>query len=106
VLGHGFIQLLEALLWSAEHDVETPSDHAGCTMYEERELVWWRGHGCHERAADQVEHDVRAKGFLICRVGQNHIYTVNVLIFWQANHQIYSHLRCIYIRFWPTLLVC
>jgi len=29
---------------------------------------------------------------LMTRVGQNHIYTV----FWQENHQIYIHIRCIY----------
>jgi len=27
------------------------------------------------------------------RVGQNHIYTV---YFWQGNHRIYGHIRCIY----------
>jgi len=30
------------------------------------------------------------------RVGQNHIYTVNIRYFWQGNHQIYGHIRCIY----------
>jgi len=35
----------------------------------------------------------------ISRVGQNHIHTV----FWQGNHQIYGHIRCIYTSFWPTL---
>ena len=30
------------------------------------------------------------------RVGQNHIYTVYVRYFWQGNHQIYGHMRCIY----------
>jgi succinate dehydrogenase flavin-adding protein (antitoxin of CptAB toxin-antitoxin module) len=33
---------------------------------------------------------------LICRVGQNHIYTVYIRCFWQKNHQIYGHIRCIY----------
>ena len=33
---------------------------------------------------------------LICRVGQNHIYTVYLRFFWQGNHQIYGHIRCIY----------
>ena len=38
------------------------------------------------------------------RVGQNHIYTVYIQYFWQGNHQIYGHIRCIYrIWFWPTL---
>jgi hypothetical protein len=32
----------------------------------------------------------------ICRVGQNHIYTVYVRYFWQGNYQIYGHIRCIY----------
>ena len=32
----------------------------------------------------------------IYRVGQNHIYTVYVRYFWQENHQIYGHIRCIY----------
>jgi len=36
---------------------------------------------------------------IICdmsRVGQNHIYTVYIRYFWQGNHQIYGHIRCIY----------
>jgi hypothetical protein len=32
----------------------------------------------------------------MCRVGQNHIYTVYIRYFWQENHQIYGHIRCIY----------
>jgi len=32
----------------------------------------------------------------ICRVGQNHIYTVCIRYFWQGNHEIYGHIRCIY----------
>jgi hypothetical protein len=36
----------------------------------------------------------------ICRVGQNHIYiyiyTAYVRYVWQGDHQIYSHMRCIY----------
>jgi hypothetical protein len=32
----------------------------------------------------------------IYRVGQNHIYTVFIRYFWQGNHQIYGHIRCIY----------
>jgi hypothetical protein len=34
---------------------------------------------------------------LIRRVGQNHIYTVYLRYFWQGNHQIYGHIRCIYM---------
>jgi len=29
------------------------------------------------------------------RVGQNHTYTVYIRFFWQGNHQIYGHIRCI-----------
>ena len=32
----------------------------------------------------------------VCRVGQNYIYTVHIRYFWQGNHQIYGHIRCIY----------
>jgi len=32
----------------------------------------------------------------MCRFGQNHIYTVHIRYFWQGNHQIYGHIRCIY----------
>jgi len=32
----------------------------------------------------------------MCKVGQNHIYTVYVRYFWQRNHLIYGHIRCIY----------
>jgi hypothetical protein len=35
-------------------------------------------------------------GGRIARVGQNHIYTVYIWYFWQGNHQIYGHIRCIY----------
>jgi len=30
------------------------------------------------------------------RAGHNHIYTVCIRYFWQGNHQIYGHIRCIY----------
>jgi hypothetical protein len=30
------------------------------------------------------------------RVGQNHIHTVYIRCFWQGNHPIYGHIRCIY----------
>jgi hypothetical protein len=32
----------------------------------------------------------------VVRVGQNHICTVYIRYFWQGNHQIYGHIRCIY----------
>ena len=33
---------------------------------------------------------------IISRVGQNHIYTVHIRYFWQGNHEMYGHIRCIY----------
>ena len=33
---------------------------------------------------------------LLTRVGQNHTYTVYLRCFWQGDHQIYGHVRCIY----------
>ena len=40
------------------------------------------------------------------RVGQNHIYTVNIRYFWQGNHQIYGHIRCIHtVLANPTCMV-
>ena len=44
----------------------------------------------------------------ICRVGQNHIYTVYIRYFWQGNHKTYQNIWCIYgayIRSWPTLFI-
>jgi hypothetical protein len=35
----------------------------------------------------------------VCRVGQNHIYTVYIRYFWLGNHQIYSA----YIRIYTVL---
>jgi len=43
----------------------------------------------------------------IFRVGQNHICTVYIRYFWQGNHQIYGHIRCIYLVLAnPTYFVC
>jgi len=33
---------------------------------------------------------------LILRVGQNHMYTVNIRYFWQGNRYSYGHTRCVY----------
>jgi len=33
---------------------------------------------------------------VVRRVGQNHIRTVYIRYFWQGNHRIYGHIRCIY----------
>jgi hypothetical protein len=40
-------------------------------------------------------HDYSHPSF-ISRAGQNHIYTVYIQYFWQGDHQIYGHIRCIY----------
>ena len=64
--------------------------------YDMRHLVsrfgefWWvpRGH-LGFRVSDSTLSSM-------CRVGQNHIYTVYIRCFWQENHQIYGHIRCIY----------
>ena len=47
-------------------------------------------------------------GFARCvaRNGQNHIYTMYIRYFWLGNHRLYGHIRCIYIRFWPTICMC
>ena len=71
--------------------------HRGCRVRNIGVLVW----------LVQVRHvpvkEVRCTcareykyGVQICRAGQNHIYTVCIRYFWQGNHQIYGHIRCIY----------
>jgi hypothetical protein len=40
----------------------------------------------------------------LSRVGQNHIYTVCIRYFWQGNHRIYGHTRCIYTALADTEL--
>jgi hypothetical protein len=42
----------------------------------------------------------------MCRVGQNHIYTGYIWCFWQGNHQIYGHIRCIYTVLANPMHVC
>jgi len=42
----------------------------------------------------------------MCRVGQNHIYTVYIRYFWQGNHQIYGHIQCIYTVLANPMHVC
>jgi len=45
---------------------------------------------------------IKHRGKLLCtrghtfRVGQINIYTVYTRYFWQGNHQVYGHVRCIY----------
>ena len=42
---------------------------------------------------------VSTQRLFMCRVGQNHMYTVYIRYFWQENHQIYG----VYALSWPTL---
>ena len=42
----------------------------------------------------------------MCRVDQNHIYTVYIQYFWQGNHQIYGHIWCIYTVVANPTYVC
>jgi len=46
--------------------------------------------------SEQEHHVCVLCVFCICRVGQNHTYTVYIRYFWQGHHQIYGHIRCIY----------
>ena len=50
-----------------------------------------------QRRPDHAQH-LTAQGTtsLTSRVGQNNIYTVYIRYFWQGNHRIYGHIRCIY----------
>ena len=56
---------------------------------------------CREKCASAVGQTPKCfhlplAGIIMCRVGQNHIYTVYIRYIWQGNHQIYGHIRCIY----------
>jgi hypothetical protein len=52
------------------------------------------------RAIHHLQHGFPAQTL---RVGQNPICTVHIRYFWQGNHQIYGHIRCIYtVRANPT----
>jgi hypothetical protein len=42
----------------------------------------------------------------MCRFGQSYIYTVYIRWFWQGNHQIYGHIRCIYTVLANPMHVC
>ena len=53
-------------------------------------------HSCSHRLQSLVSVPVWKIWVHMCRVGQNHKYTVYKRYFWQGNHQIYVHLRCIY----------
>ena len=44
-------------------------------------------------------------GLFTLRAGQDHVNTVCVRYFWQGNYQIYCHVQCIHVWFWPTLLI-
>jgi hypothetical protein len=44
----------------------------------------------------EVEDSLKATQAQILRVGQNHIYPAYIRYFWQRNHQIYGHIRCMF----------
>ena len=44
-------------------------------------------------------HVTECRAVQLCgmhRVGQHHIYTLYIRCFWQGNHHIYGHVRCVY----------
>jgi hypothetical protein len=43
---------------------------------------------------------------VLCRDGQDHIYTVYIRYSWQGNHQIYGYIRCMYTFLANPSLVC
>jgi len=45
---------------------------------------------------ERISHYGWERGWHTIRVGQNQIYTVCIRYFWQGNHQIYGHIKCIY----------
>jgi len=48
----------------------------------------------------------KSKSHHTSRVGQDHVYTVYINIFGrETTKYIYSRVRCIYTRFWPTLRI-
>jgi hypothetical protein len=61
-----------------------------------------RCHSALEMSASKTKRFLHVKSYMLnlllnmSRVGQNHIYTVYIRYFWQGNHQIYGHIRCIY----------
>ena len=76
-------------------------------------LIWWPkwlGEYCAVRRAIWAAQEIVLEGGWVARgdgqnrirapfmnrVGQNHIYTVCILYFWQGIHHIYGHIRCIY----------
>ena len=75
-------------------------------MHERESVFFVCGYGCvyyrHGSYKPFVSH-VICMLYHIYQVGLNHKCTVYIQYFRQGNHQIYSHLRCIYIRLWPIL---
>jgi hypothetical protein len=42
-------------------------------------------------------HLINSGHYTYLGIDQIHIYTVYIRFFWQENHQIYGHIRCIYM---------
>jgi len=70
-----------------------------CTSYKLCELkrnIQYVSISCHSPQGCPLQQLQRQRTIHMYRVGQNHIYTVYTRYFWQGNHQIYGHIRCIY----------
>jgi len=61
-----------------------------------RERNEWSNKNCSSKVLVPGVKCVPTCHMHMCRVGQNHIYTVFIRYFWQGNHQIHGHIRCIY----------
>jgi hypothetical protein len=51
---------------------------------------------CFVKLTTKVTHGHQSSVIVMSWVGQNHIYTVYTRYFWQGNHRLYGHIRCIY----------
>jgi hypothetical protein len=42
----------------------------------------------------------------IFKVGQNHMYTMYIRYSWQGSHQVYGHIRCVYMVLANPTYIC
>jgi len=63
-------------------------------------LQYWGGRQPHAafkvEGAGRLDASAALKPQHIAKVGQDHMYTVYIRYFWQGNHRIYNHIRCIF----------
>jgi len=76
--------------------------HGLCTQGKEQAMMWHglctQGNRAGKDGAWSMHiEDLSRQRWGMVRVGQNHIYTVYIRYFWQGNHQIFGHIRCIYM---------